>query len=486
MNRRFILLGVIIGLYLVFAPYLKLPGVSLYDSKRILEATIFLILTGAFLIQNEDKAPILFPFGQKVTLSLFLFIVVGILSSLFAPNSYAAFRDVVMFLAVILLTFVLGYYASRDLKSYQKVILSIVVGYVTVYGIYFIGNYISAQISPFVPFWPDRFGYDIKIGNTAWETKEVLNFVNRRFFNHTQTWTFPILVGFLAYLKDKKVYYWLIFALISIWWVLVFASGARGTSFAVLISAVFIGYKYRDASKIYIKYFIFTLLFGGILYLLLYHVFMPKEGVGVSLWRDSSSGRLEMWLGALKTFVKNPVLGIGPYQFALIKGEPSYAHPHNFYIQILVEWGIIAFGALVFMLASFGKWLLKDFDNEQKEPANFIRMGLWGAITAAFVHAFFSGVLHTPMSQVWLVLIGAYFVGYHLNFSKKIQNEEGIMFRIRYAKYVLLVVMIGFTIFVVNDVRKLDLSNKAYLKKFRTTQMYPRFWGQGLIIEDKK
>ena len=69
----------------------------------------------------------------------------------------------------------------------------------------------------------------------------------------------------------------------------------------------------------------------------------------------SSSSRDILWHDAVNAFYLNPIFGIGPYGFTFQSPFNRTAHPHNFYLQILAEWGVICFALLsiVFFIAVF-------------------------------------------------------------------------------------------------------------------------------------
>ncbi len=71
-----------------------------------------------------------------------------------------------------------------------------------------------------------------------------------------------------------------------------------------------------------------------------------------------SSHHEEHYISALKMFHDNPIFGIGTNMFRIVCSDPNYlykerscsSHPHQFYIQILAELGIIGF---LFLLTFF-------------------------------------------------------------------------------------------------------------------------------------
>lgn len=69
-----------------------------------------------------------------------------------------------------------------------------------------------------------------------------------------------------------------------------------------------------------------------------------------------SSGRLEIWTGALQAFTERPIFGFGEAQFIKVVPEALsiYHHPHNLVLQFLVQWGAV--GALCAMALLIWAW----------------------------------------------------------------------------------------------------------------------------------
>ena len=93
----------------------------------------------------------------------------------------------------------------------------------------------------------------------------------------------------------------------------------------------------------------------------------PSERFG--LWRMSeqtelgsagggvASGRLDMWIGTLETALTRPFFGFGAgqFRFAVEESGGRYNHPHNFLLQLLIEWGFVG-ALLVLTLGGFLAW----------------------------------------------------------------------------------------------------------------------------------
>lgn len=65
-----------------------------------------------------------------------------------------------------------------------------------------------------------------------------------------------------------------------------------------------------------------------------------------SIVRESTSGRHELWVSAFHAGHKIKSLDAGFYQLDQYSGVIS-AHPHNLFIQVLTETGLIGFGFLI-------------------------------------------------------------------------------------------------------------------------------------------
>ena len=75
-----------------------------------------------------------------------------------------------------------------------------------------------------------------------------------------------------------------------------------------------------------------------------------------------------MYTSAYKMFLDNKILGVGVKNFRNICSDPRYyinkkkicyTHPHNTYLQILTETGVIGFSFLIFTLFYFCRHVFK-------------------------------------------------------------------------------------------------------------------------------
>lgn len=108
--------------------------------------------------------------------------------------------------------------------------------------------------------------------------------------------------------------------------------------------------------------------------------------------RESSSGRIDLWVNGLQCWVQNPIMGCGFYQ--LEQYPHLSAHPHNIFVQVLTEMGLIGFGFLAFIwfkIARHISWNIKQ---------NYFVIA---ALLAVSIDMSLSGVHVYPITQMALL-----------------------------------------------------------------------------------
>lgn len=479
--------------YLVLGAFLQLPEFNLYDSKRILQMGLFIIIglyLGASLLRQKSN-PVNFmsagyPVPSKPVIAAFaVFITSGFISTLFSNRiEYAALEYLYFFLLLSCMFLII----PRSLKKHYllgKVIFTTALLYSGLYLIIFFGNYISSFMDPMIVMWPEKYSFSIVFEGSELKGREVLYFVNKRFFNHTQTWTLPILTGLLLMLYKKRpqdfILHSLLFLAVSFWWMLIFASGGRGSTVALISSLLIIAILFRKEAVVMIKITGATFISGGVLYFLFFRLF-SMDGIPMMRSAKNVNLRLQSWEQASELWMQSPLFGMGPMHFAsmqnMIDSIPWSAHPHNFYLQILAEWGVIAFLALAVLFFMAGKMVIMNFSkNKRNSPNRIIYISVTWSMAAALIHAFVSGVLVTPMSQIWFILIGAWLLG----ISMRESLMKGKFYRINYMRYVYLL-LLGLVLFLTyEDILTLKSLYSEYMATYPDDQFFPRFWGQGLF-----
>ncbi len=178
---------------------------------------------------------------------------------------------------------------------------------------------------------------------------------------------FPLLFALFLVKKKQKYEIYFIGLLFIFVDVLIFMSGERSSFFFLNLSTLFIIILIKEYQKFRLITFIIAIIFIFVLSLnsssLSHRMFKgpaeqmgfiesSKEPVIFSKMHDSHIRT------AYKIFKDQPIFGHGPKMFRILCKNEKYAtgkypcstHPHNFYIQLLAETGIIGF---LFLFSAF-------------------------------------------------------------------------------------------------------------------------------------
>ena len=192
----------------------------------------------------------------------------------------------------------------------------------------------------------------------------------------------PIFFGLSIFVfKKKNKLFFLIIIIFILSEALVFLTGERAAFFYINLSAIFV----ILFSQKLLKLRLFTLL-SSITLLVIISFFIPtaKERVfdqtisEMNLSKSNkdeqtyifSRGHHELYISSYKMFLDNKIFGVGVKNFRNVCSDPKYyvnkkiacnTHPHNTYIQILAETGIIGFLFLIITLFYFCKYIFKHF-----------------------------------------------------------------------------------------------------------------------------
>ena len=136
--------------------------------------------------------------------------------------------------------------------------------------------------------------------------------------------------------------------------------------------------------------------------------------------RGDDFARWKMWVGAFYTWLENPILGIGGGNFILLDNTISlnFGHPHNLFVQLVVEWGITGIILVFMILFMFYQLTLKRHG---------VPILLFGGCFSLLFNALLSGAFVYPISQILTVFF------FSFTFSKISTIETGIKnFSIKY------------------------------------------------------
>nr|WP_279304644.1 hypothetical protein [Salinibacter ruber] len=133
-------------------------------------------------------------------------------------------------------------------------------------------------------------------------------------------------------------------------------------------------------------------------------------------------------------------------------------------------------------LAVWGGWRWMDQERRAAEAAsaasNGVRLALVGPVLAAAAHAMVSGLLVTPISQVFLALVGGWTWGRY-RFERRPTTAPSTTAHALLC--VLLVAAMGVVGSSLKDLSTVEERRDALLEAVDRNRFSPRYWGQGFL-----
>ena len=177
--------------------------------------------------------------------------------------------------------------------------------------------------------------------------------------------------------------------------------------------------------------------------------------------RESSSGRMDLWINALQCWSQHPMIGCGFYQ--LDKYPNLSAHPHNLFIQVLTETGLIGFSFLsliIYKITNNISWNLKK---------NYFVIA---ALLAVGIDLSLSGIHIYPITQMALLWLFVFLLkNPEFSHAQYFTNSLKINSQLQRA--------ISFVVFMVIVIWLIYISFQAFYFSSDTPLTPPRFWVYG-------
>ncbi len=164
---------------------------------------------------------------------------------------------------------------------------------------------------------------------------------------------------------------------------------------------IFLKYGFTAFTIILITVFISRFLFED-LYERIISILSPYEDLSFQV-------RLHYWENSLKTFLKHPLLGIGLSQFIYMPYAFLVLIPHNLYIQLLLETGIVGFFVFFLFIGYILKSLFDCVKIKKKDEYSWMAMGLMGSWVTFLNHnlldSSWTTINHNEEMKVLFILI---------------------------------------------------------------------------------
>jgi O-antigen ligase len=302
-------------------------------------------------------------------------------------------------------------------------------------------------------------------------------FSNMRFYGQFLVWTVPFSLGALANSTIKRGHVVFI-GVLALNWTMAYLSGSRSFFLAMLGSIVLTGWCIPLLWKRYTAWLLGTALIGLIFYVLLVLWLPnllgspdPETLASYSMKRDLTdpNGRFDIWIHALQEAWANPWLGVGPMMTAEVSFFKTEAHPHNYLIQWVTEWGI-PFTLLLIGFLGYQLWQWRQTIREVPQQRAPLALPVTASIGAAGVAGLFDGLLVMPVSLAYLVLI----VGIAVRLQHTWTPHKPRIHLSPIASILLLLptlTLAGFTLYQIPNVLESPFVGKVT----------PRFWANGTI-----
>ena len=304
-------------------------------------------------------------------------------------------------------------------------------------------------------------------------------FANRRFFGQVASMVVPLLAFPLLRGGLSKAAHVALFGLLTVWWMLVIASGTRGTWVAlVLASGVLAVFAWR-ASRGWIRLQLMALAGGASLFAIFF-IWLPGQlALHASIENrlaniSTLSARDELWAVAWTQVQAHPWLGVGPMHLAAIPMTHG-AHPHNSVLQLAAEWGVPAAIALL-VPALIGVLRLLRKLREEASP-DILLVCLAASLLAAAAQSMVDGVIVIPYTQTWLALVAGWALGvYFRNVGQTVVANDSHTGISLLSIFALAALLNG----IFPDVFHRDEATRAFLKEGHP-MVTPRYWFVGRI-----
>jgi putative inorganic carbon (HCO3(-)) transporter len=254
----------------------------------------------------------------------------------------------------------------------------------------------------------------------------VLYGVNKPFLKSISLWILTLL-SILALILSRSKTSWIAFTVLLAF-MAIFSSIFYVKKWDYKSSLRILNWKWISVSAI-----CFVIIFGP------FYIYL-KRGEVLKLLSDDANWRipieqkldirLPLWKHTIQMVEDFPLwgVGIGEFNFALAKYSPGYTwgtietfHPHNYFLQIAAEMGLIGLYAFLWILWTI---FIKGLQI-MRERRNFVKLGLWFGIIGFILTFFGDGYLwNTEMQLIFWLFIGLLFVGEEGNENSQVLRRS--------------------------------------------------------------
>jgi hypothetical protein len=265
-----------------------------------------------------------------------------------------------------------------------------------------------------------------------------------------QSWVVPVLAGLPLIFYRNRLVYILCLLVLGLHWYIILITGARGSFVSIASACIFAAMILPSPVRSrLLSWQLAGLVLGAVIYAAVLINFetnsadeFSSSGIqhsqqvtplqtrpvqeGTRKFKSESrffdkslgrpmihtSGRMGMWSRASRDALTNPILGIGPMNYACAS-DAWFGHPHNLPLQIAAEWGIPVAIAICAVFIALGFGIVQKVRHEKygSGEENIFAGLIFTGVIAAALHACLSGVMVMPASQVTGLLLCGMLLG---------------------------------------------------------------------------
>lgn len=472
--------------YVVLAPTAGwIPGLSLYDSQRVLEILFLLISAGFLLLSTKWRGQWteeLMVISRSAKLIMISILIIGVISSMNASVPRYGFLEIghigLLFVATISISRSIRIDADRMQRILSITLMAAAALYVIMAGVVYVGHLVGQ-----LPLW----------GTDVW----VPGFSHSRFFNQFQVWLIPLLI-IPAITPGSR--YWAVGMsafTTTLMYTLLFASGGRGALIALIGGGLLVWFAAAKSGSRLLRLQVLFASIGAVLYWIMFKVLVDSSGTILDRSLMNTSGRWSMWVESSDLISMRPILGVGPMHFAQYDLERSaasfYGHPHNVLLQLSVEWGVIVTALVVVIVVAGVRLCLKQMRQLGRggDTEALSKIAVLTSLMSGLTYSLVSGVFITPVSQIMAVIVIGWSMSlFPLSAPHNRSSSFGVTWRL--VAPGLVIILLSMSAWgVVLDLPSLANRQTNYIESDHHPQTHesslfrPRFWYHGMFGHDE-
>jgi O-antigen ligase len=368
----------------VFIPF-STSGIGISVSLLTVGVLIFYLSGGNFIYIPDKETKKIFYFMLGI-------ILIMILSTLFSYDLVSSIKRTITVLGYF---FIFASVFEMDDKEYLKKVIYVLIFLCVLHSIYAIFQYFTGL--DIVKKGYEKYDRVIGIVGHFNSLAGILGVI------------FPVLFCLFYFLKNKKVILGISSILMLFAIVLTFTRGI----WLGIIGAMFIIGLLADRR-------IFLILIVFILILLI--IPSTKKRIKETFNERNGTTRIMFLKETPKLILKRPILGFGPDSFKKVFYEKNpnfpekgHFHPHNMYLHIMFELGVVGLILFLYLFYEMIKNLLMIYNSTTENFVKFLSLGALGSIIVFLIY----GLVDEPFR--------AHFAPYGLFFLLSISYRLGLL-----------------------------------------------------------